>query len=168
MVEFASVDIKFLSGVGPKRAEILKKEAGIATYEDLLYYFPYKYIDKSRIYKICEIDGNMPYIQIEGVITDFFEQGKGKGRRLCATFSDKSGSVELGWFQGIKYITERYMKGKLYVVFGKPAVYGGKKKVDHPAKGGSAKKLDADSPLLGDFNYNKVVVKKIIPLMNIY
>ena len=162
MVEFASVDIKFLSGVGPKRAEILKKEAGIATYEDLLYYFPYKYIDKSRIYKICEIDGNMPYIQIEGVITDFFEQGKGKGRRLCATFSDKSGSVELVWFQGIKYITERYMKGKLYVVFGKPAVYGGQINYTSPPIEVTCKKLGVPLPLLGDYNTLVGLIKAII------
>ena len=162
MVEFASVDIKFLSGVGPKRAEILKKEAGIATYEDLLYYFPYKYIDKSRIYKICEIDGNMPYIQIEGVITDFFEQGKGKGRRLCATFSDKSGSVELVWFQGIKYITERYMKGKLYVVFGKPAVYGGKITIAHPEIDVPSNNSDANLTLQGYYNTTEVMKKRFI------
>ena len=104
----------------------------------------------------------MPYIQIEGVITDFFEQGKGKGRRLCATFSDKSGSVELVWFQGIKYITERYMKGKLYVVFGKPAVYGGKITIAHPEIDVPSNNSDANLTLQGYYNTTEVMKKRFI------
>ena len=162
VVDFSSVDIKFLSGVGPKRAEVLKKEAGIATYEDLLYYFPYKYIDKSRIYRINEINGNMPYIQIEGCITDFYEQGAGKGRRLCATFSDKSGSVELVWFQGAKYITDRYIKGKLYIVFGKPNLYGGKITIAHPEIEVPSDRTDTSLTLQGCYNTTEAMKKKFI------
>lgn len=162
VVDFSSVDIKFLSGVGPKRAEVLKKEAGIATYEDLLYYFPYKYIDKSRIYRISEINGNMPYIQIEGCITDFYEQGAGKGRRLCATFSDKSGSVELVWFQGAKYITDRYIKGKLYIVFGKPNLYGGKITIAHPEIEVPSDRTDTSLTLQGCYNTTEAMKKKFI------
>lgn len=130
--EFSRIDIKFLAGVGAKRAEILKKEANIATYEDLLYYFPYKYIDRSKLFKISEIDGNFPYIQIEGEILKFEEVGSGRAKRLSALFSDGTGTIELVWFQGAKFIKERYFLRTKYRVFGKPVVYGSKISIAHP------------------------------------
>lgn len=132
MSEFSKIDIKFLAGVGPKRAEILKKEIGVATYEDLLYYFPYKYIDRSKIFKINEIDGNFPYIQIEGEIISYEEVGSGRAKRLSATFSDGTGTIELVWFKGAKYIKESYRLGTKYTVFGKPTQYGSKISIAHP------------------------------------
>lgn len=132
MSEFSKIDIKFLAGVGPKRAEILKKEIGVATYEDLLYYFPYKYIDRSKIFKINEIDGNFPYIQIEGEIISYEEVGTGRAKRLSATFSDGTGTIELVWFKGAKYIKDSYRLGTKYTVFGKPTQYGSKISIAHP------------------------------------
>ncbi len=132
MSEFSKIDIKFLAGVGPKRSEILKKEIGVATYEDLLYYFPYKYIDRSKIFKIDEIDGNFPYIQIEGEIISYEEVGTGRAKRLSATFSDGTGTIELVWFKGAKYIKDNYRLRTKYTVFGKPAQYGSKISIAHP------------------------------------
>ncbi|MEG1998599.1 MAG: DEAD/DEAH box helicase, partial [Bacteroidales bacterium] len=168
MPDFSTVDIKFLSGVGPKRAEILKKEVGITTYEDLLYYFPYKYIDRSRTYKISEIDGNMPYIQIEGYITDFYEQGKGKARRLCAGFSDGTGNIELIWFQGAKYITDRYLPGVKYAVFGKPNEFAGKITVPHPEIDKPESGLDSAHSLQGYYNTTEMMKKKFITSKSIH
>lgn len=125
-------DIKFLQGVGPNRASILEKELAIRTVGDLLYYYPYKYVDRSRIYRICEIDGNMPYIQLCGEILSFEAIGEGRGRRLTAHFSDGTGVVDLVWFQGIKYITQNYDCHKPYIIFGKPTVFNGRINVAHP------------------------------------
>lgn len=125
-------DIKYLQGVGPQRAELLDKELGIKTVNDLLTYYPYKYVDRSHIYKICEIDGNMPYVQLCGQILSIESMGEGKGKRLIAHFSDGTGVVDLVWFQGIKYATNAYKCHKPYLIFGKPNVFGGRINVAHP------------------------------------
>ena len=132
MSDLSTRDIKFLPGVGPKKAELLNKELKIFSFEDLLYYFPYKYIDRSRTYKIKEIDGNMPYIQLRGEILNFETQGEGKGRRLIARFSDGTGIIELVWFKGIKFIIEKYKPGVEYTLFGKPTRFGSKFNIAHP------------------------------------
>ena len=132
MSDLSTRDIKFLPGVGPKKAELLNKELKIFSFEDLLYYFPYKYIDRSRTYKIKEIDGNMPYIQLRGEILNFETQGEGKGRRLIARFSDGTGIIELVWFKGIKFIIEKYKPGVEYTLFGKPTRFGSKLNIAHP------------------------------------
>ena len=108
MFDLATRDIKFISGVGPQKAAVLNKELEIYSLHDLIYYFPYKYIDRSRIYYIHEIDGNMPYIQLKGEILGFETIGEGRQRRLTAHFSDGTGVVDLVWFQGIKYILGKY------------------------------------------------------------
>lgn len=125
-------DIKYLQGVGPHRAELLEKELGIKTVNDLLCYYPYKYIDRSHIYKICEIDGNMPYVQLCGQILSIEMIGEGKGKRMVAHFSDGSGIIDLVWFQGIKYAANSYKCHKPYLIFGKPNVFGGRINVAHP------------------------------------
>ncbi len=125
-------DIKFLPGVGPQRAAMLDKELGIRSFHDLLYYFPYKYVDRSRIYTIHEVDGNMPYIQLEGEILSFETAGEGRQRRLIAHFSDGTGLIDLIWFQGIKYVLNRYKLHQKYIVFGKPSVYNGRINIAHP------------------------------------
>jgi len=99
---------------------------------DLLYYFPYKYVDRSRLYYIHEIDGNMPYIQLKGEILSFETFGEGRQRRLVAHFSDDTGVVDLVWFQGIKYLSGRYKTHTKYIVFGKPTIFNGRINIAHP------------------------------------
>ncbi len=132
MFDLSSRDIKYLSGVGPQRASILNKELNIYSLHDLLYYFPYKYVDRSRIYYIHEIDGNMPYIQLKGKIVGFETVGEGRQRRLLAHFSDGTGLIDLVWFQGLKYVTKRYKLNREYIVFGKPVVFGERINIAHP------------------------------------
>ncbi|WP_418696771.1 ATP-dependent DNA helicase RecG [Bacteroides sp.] len=132
MFNLATRDIKYLSGVGPQRASVLNKELGIYSLHDLLYYFPYKYVDRSRIYYIQEIDGTMPYIQLKGEILSFETAGEGRQRRLIAHFSDGTGVVDLVWFQGIKYLIGKYKVHQEYIVFGKPSVFNGRINIAHP------------------------------------
>ena len=132
MLDLTGRDIKFLQGVGPQRAAMLNKELNICSFHDLLYYFPYKYVDRSRLYYIHEIDGNMPYIQLKGQILSFETLGEGRQRRLVAHFSDGTGVVDLVWFQGIKYLTGHYKAHEEYIVFGKPTVFNGRINIAHP------------------------------------
>lgn len=132
MFDLTSRDIMYLPGVGPQRAAVLNKELSLHSLHDLLYYFPYKYVDRSRLYYIHEIDGNMPYIQLKGEILSFEAFGEGRQRRLVAHFSDGTGVVDLVWFQGIKYLLGRYKVHTEYIVFGKPTVFNGRINVAHP------------------------------------
>ena len=132
MFDLTTRDIKYLQGVGPQRATLLNKELEIYSLHDLLYYFPYKYVDRSRLYYIHEIDGNMPYIQLKGQILSFETVGEGRQRRLVAHFSDGTGVVDLVWFQGIKYLMGRYKAHEEYIVFGKPTVFNGRINIAHP------------------------------------
>ena len=132
MNDLASLNIKYLPGVGPKRAELLNKELEIFTYLDLLHYYPYKYIDRSKTYKISEIDGSMPPIQLRGRIVSYNTHGEGARRRLTALFSDGTGVIELVWFKGIRYITDRYKPGTEYTLFGRPTLFNGKFNIAHP------------------------------------
>jgi ATP-dependent DNA helicase RecG len=130
--EFLDTEITFLQGVGPKRAELLNKELNIYTFRDLLYYFPFKYIDRTRFYKVKELDPELPYVQIRGFIKGYYTEGKGTGKRLVADFQDETGSVKLIWFKGGKWITGNYLPGVEYVVFGKPGVFNGVINIIHP------------------------------------
>ena len=132
MFDLSTRDVKYLPGVGPQRAAILNKELNIYSLRDLLYYFPYKYVDRSRLYYIHEIDGNMPYIQLRGRILSFEMFGEGRQRRLVGHFSDGTGVVDLVWFQGLKYVTGKYKANEEYIVFGKPTVFNGRINVAHP------------------------------------
>lgn len=132
MFDIRSFDIKFVPGIGPNRAAILNKELNIYSLYDLLYYFPYKHIDRSRIYTIREIDGNMPFIQLRGQILSFETIGEGRTRRLVAHFSDGTGVVDLVWFQGIKFMEKAYKVRQEYIVFGKPTVFNGRVNIAHP------------------------------------
>ena len=132
MFDLTTRDIKYISGVGPQKADILNKELKIYSVLDFIYYFPYKYVDRSRIYYVHEIDGNMPFIQLKGKILGFETFGEGRQRRLIAHFSDGTGVVDLVWFQGLKYVTGRYKVNEEYIVFGKPTVFGGRINVAHP------------------------------------
>jgi len=125
-------DIKFLAGVGPKRADLLNRELNIHTFEDLLYHFPYRYIDRSRFYKISEINSQLPYIQVRGKISSLEVTGPRYKKRLVAKFFDDTGSIELVWFQGVSWIRETLKKDKQYVAFGKPNLHGRQLNLVHP------------------------------------
>lgn len=125
-------DIQFIPGVGPKRADILQKELDIFTLGDLLRYYPYRYVDRSRIYYIHEIDNSVLNIQIKGRITAFEIFGEGRKRRLIAHFTDGTGFVDLVWFQGIRYAEDRYKVGQEYIVFGKPSLFNNRWNIAHP------------------------------------
>jgi ATP-dependent DNA helicase RecG len=132
MLDLSVRDVKYLPGVGPARAELLSKELGIKSLADLIHYYPYKYIDRSRLFQIKEVDGTMPYIQLKGRILSFEEIGAGRGKRLVAHFTDGTGVADLVWFQGIKFALSKYRPNTEYVVFGKPTIYGGRVNVAHP------------------------------------
>ncbi|MDR0421758.1 MAG: ATP-dependent DNA helicase RecG [Proteiniphilum sp.] len=125
-------DIKFVPGVGPKRAEILNKEISLFTLGDLLRWYPYRYIDRSRIYYIHEIDNSMAYIQLKGKITSFESFGEGHRRRLVAHFTDGTGFIDLIWFQGTRFIEGKYKVNQEYVLFGKPSLFNGRWNIAHP------------------------------------
>ena len=126
-------DIKYLPGVGPARKELLKKELGIETWGDMLEYYPYKYVDRSKVYTIDELSGEMPFVQIKGKILSFEEFSMGaRKKRIIAHFSDGHGVVDLVWFNGTKYVYDAYKVGVEYIVFGKPGIYGGRYQFTHP------------------------------------
>lgn len=126
-------DLMYLPGVGPKRKELLSKELNVNSYGDLLEYYPYKYVDRSKVYRIAELRGDMPFVQIKGRILSFDESVIGaKKKMLVAHFSDGTGVVDLVWFQGLKYVRESYKVGIDYIVFGKPGIYGGRYQFAHP------------------------------------
>jgi ATP-dependent DNA helicase RecG len=130
--EFLDTGITYLTGVGPKRAELLNKELNIFTFRDLLYYFPYKYIDRTRFYKIAELDPDLPFVQIRGTIRGYYTEGHGAGKRLVADFQDGTGTLKLVWFKGGKWITGSFSPGVEYIVFGKPGVFNGIINIIHP------------------------------------
>ena len=132
MNSILQTDIKFLKGVGPKRAEILGKELGIFSYYDLLYHFPFRYIDKTHIHTIKEISGDMPSIQLKGRFITFAIQGEGARKRLHALFSDGTGNIEIVWFNSVKRIKESLVAGKEYIIFGKPTLFNNRYSISHP------------------------------------
>ena len=124
--------ITYLPGVGPRKADILKKEAEIVSYEDLLYYFPYKYVDRSRFYTVSEVTGSMPYIQLKGKILFFDQVGEGRSKRLIGKFTDGTGTLDLVWFKGLNYVQDKLKVGVEYIVFGKPSEFGHIYNIVHP------------------------------------
>ena len=126
-------DIQFLSGVGERRARLLRSELGIRTLGDLLYHFPFRYIDRSRIWRIGELrDDSLTYVQLQVRITVFRHVGAGAKKRFVATVADATGTAELVWFKGIGWIEKRLEQGREYVVFGRPAFFGGVLSLVHP------------------------------------
>ena len=125
-------DIKYLPGVGPKRAELLNKELGISTFRDLLYTFPFRYIDRSRFYSVREVDSSSAWIQLRGRITRIEKVGQGRSIRLVAKFSDGTGTIDLVFFKGLKWMEDKLKVGPEYIVFGKPSVFGHSWNLVHP------------------------------------
>jgi ATP-dependent DNA helicase RecG len=129
---FLDTPIEYLKGVGPKRAELLRSEINVFTFSDLLHYFPFRYIDKSKVHKIAEISADLPYVQLKGTISNLKAVGKPRAQRVTAILSDDSGSIELIWFKGFKWLDGKFKAGVEYVVFGKPAEYNKKFNIPHP------------------------------------
>jgi len=132
VLDLSSKELKFIPGVGPARAEWLKKELNLLNQEDLLYFFPYKYIDRTRFQVISELTADASYVQLKGQILSFETLGVGRSKRIKALFTDGTGSLELVWFKGLKYVEDKYKLGQVYVVFGKPSVYGHQLSIAHP------------------------------------
>lgn len=125
-------ELTYLPGVGAKRAKLLADELRLHTWQDLLYYFPYKHIDRTRIYRTDELYDTMPYVQLRGRIVSYRVEGEGRKERLIAVFADDYGAVELIWFQGIKYIPRAYKINKEYILFGRPTQFNGHINISHP------------------------------------
>ena len=132
MLDITTRDIKFLPGVGEQRATLLNRELGIRSLYDLLYYFPYKYIDRSRVFKVSELGGQLQHVQLLGEIRSFEEMGEGASRRLVGHFTDGTAFVDLVWFRGIKFVKNRLKLNARYVVFGKPSMFNGRVNIAHP------------------------------------
>ena len=133
MTDILSQDLQFLPGVGPNRKKMLSEELGIKTFGDLLEYFPYKYVDRSKVYTIHELTGDMPFVQVVGTILSFetFKMSARK-ERVVAHFSDGTGICDLTWFNGGKYAKQNYRIGTEYLVFGKPTVFNNRINITHP------------------------------------
>lgn len=146
MVDILSTKIEFLKGVGPKRAELLNKELGIVTFGDMLEYYPFRYIDKSRIHKVSEICDDAVYYQLIGTISNLQSFGSPRTTRMTAVFSDETGSIELVWFKGLKWIKDKFVRGKKYLVFGKANVFNNRFNFTHP----DIEEYDPNSALSGE------------------
>ncbi|MDB9932815.1 ATP-dependent DNA helicase RecG [Flavobacteriales bacterium] len=129
---FLSTSIEYLKGVGPKRAEILKKELRIFTYDHLLTHFPFRYIDRSKVHKISEVKSDESYVQLKGKISNVKEAGTKGGKRLIAYLQDETGVMELIWFKGAKWIKPKLIIGKEFIVFGKPSHFNSSFNLVHP------------------------------------
>lgn len=124
--------VEFLKGVGPQRAQLLKTELNIHTFEDLLQHFPFRYVDRSKFYSIAEVNDTVAYIQTKGLIIKTETLGEKRTKRFVATLKDHTGTIELVWFQGLKWVSELVKAGEQYVVFGKPTDFKGKFSFSHP------------------------------------
>ncbi len=150
---FLDTKIEFLKGVGPKRAEMLRKELGIATFGQLLVYYPFRYVDKSKLYTISAIASDEAYLQLKGKITDLKTLGERRGKRLVATLKDETGEIELIWFKGIKWLASSIVIGQEYIVYGKPSKYNNRYNIAHPELD------DVDQSLIA----NKVTLEAVYP-----
>lgn len=133
MTDLLQTPVKFLPGIGPKRAELLEKELGIATCRDLLYFAPFRYVDKSKVYTVRELESTLAYVQLRGkLISKSIIGDTPKNKRLTAILKDSTGSIELVFFKGIKWMEEKLKTGEEYVVFGKPSEFNGIYNMVHP------------------------------------
>ena len=133
MTDLLQTPVKFLPGIGPKRAELLEKELGIATCHDLLFFAPFRYVDKSKVYAVRELESTLAYVQLRGkLISKSIVGDTPKNKRLTAILKDSTGSIELVFFKGIKWMEEKLKIGEEYVVFGKPSEFNGIYNMVHP------------------------------------
>ena len=131
-VDILKTSIEYLKGVGPRRGELLRQEAGIFSFGDLLEFYPFRYVDRSRFYKVSEVLEDYPYVQLRGFISDVELHGQKRATRMTATFTDDSGSLELVWFNGIKWLKNAYKPNVEYIVFGKPSLFNRRFNIVHP------------------------------------
>ena len=130
--QFLKTPVEFLKGVGPQRADVLKKELSIFNYWDLLRHYPFRYIDRTKFYKLNEVDAEMLFIQIIVRLKSFGVLGEKSSKRLVAQAVDDTGNIELVWFQSIKWIEKSLQVNTLYVLFGKVSFFNGKMQMTHP------------------------------------
>jgi len=131
-VDLLQTPIEYLKGVGPKRGELLRKDAGVSTYYDMLTYYPFRHVDRSRFMPIGEINSENTYLQVRGKVTDVQLAGQGRSSRLVVTIRDATGFIELVWFQGINWVKDKFTPGSEWVVFGKPSLFNGRYNISHP------------------------------------
>jgi len=129
---FFETPVEYLKGVGPARAEMLKKELGVFTFEDLLYCYPFRYVDRSKFYKAAEVNDTMPYVQLKGRIVNVQTHGAKRTIRMNATFIDETGEIDLVWFAGFKWIREKLDSAREFIVFGKPGSFNHRINIAHP------------------------------------
>lgn len=132
MAEFLDTPIEYLKGVGPQKGELLRKELSVFNYGDLLQHYPFRYVDRSRIHRISEIDPDMPYVQLAGRFHSLRMLGDKRSKRLSGTFSDGHGTIEVVWFQGVRWIENSIKTNKDYILFGKPSLFGNRLNIAHP------------------------------------
>lgn len=145
--------IEYLKGVGPVRAETLRKESGIFYYEDLLNYFPFRYVDKSKIHSVNEVNNDTVYYQLKGRLMSVAEVGEKHKKRLVVLLNDGTGTIELVWFKGYKYVAPNLIKGNDYFVFGKPNYFNGKFNFTHPEiEAANNREIISRSPLQGIYS----------------
>ncbi|NCD70344.1 ATP-dependent DNA helicase RecG [Mucilaginibacter agri] len=132
MDQVFKTSVDYVKGVGTTRAEMLKKELGIFTFEDLLRHFPFKYIDRTKFYKIKDINADLPHVQLIARLTHKELIGDKRVKRLVAQVKDDTGTMELAWFQGIKWVEKTLVPGQAYIIFGKPGSFNGKAQMAHP------------------------------------
>ena len=131
-MELLSTPIDFLKGVGPAKADLLKKELRIFTYRDLITYYPFRYVDKSKIFKVSDLNADLPFIQLKGEVLKFETIGKGRAKRLVAHFKDDTGIIKLIWFKGTTWIRSSIKLNTEYLVFGKPTSFKNTFSLVHP------------------------------------
>jgi ATP-dependent DNA helicase RecG len=124
--------IVYLKGVGQARAEVLKKELGLANFEDLLRHFPFRYIDRTKFYKVKDIQSDLPYVQVLARVVSKQVVGEKQTKRLVVQSRDDTGTLELVWFKGINWIEKTIVPGTVYIVFGKPGFFNGQAQMAHP------------------------------------
>src|ERR1041385_2304268 len=132
MSVFLDTPIEYLKGIGPQRAEVLKSELGIFLFRDLLTHYPFRYVDRTKFQSVREINDDLPYVQLKGVIESLTTVGAKRGQRLVAVFRDNTGSIELVWFQGHKWMADKLKTQTEYIVFGKPTNFNGHYNLAHP------------------------------------
>ena len=132
MNPFFDTSIEFLKGVGPQRALLLNKELGIFTFGDLIQHYPFRYVDRTKFYTIKEAAPDLPYIQLKGQIQNLIVKGEKRRRYLSGKFRDETGTIELKWFQGVKWLSNSLQLNTDYVLFGKPAEFNGNLNIIHP------------------------------------
>ena len=124
--------IEYLKGVGPLRADMLKKELNLYTFGDLLHHFPHRHIDKTQVTPIGEINPNMDFVQVRGVLQGIDIIGVKRSKRMVTQLKDASGQIELAWFQGINWVQKNIVEGQAYLVFGRVSFFNGRPQIVHP------------------------------------